>query len=257
MKVSNLQPGNALAGYVQRILVIENYRVISPFILPLFANGAPTLLFLTAAGTLDNSPANHLTLFGQTVFPRTLTVKENFTLIAYFFKPHALHALFGVPAHELADYPVSLNLLEPGMTAELKDRLLNAGSTKIMLSLLDNYIFRLITRTRIAAEMVMHAANMVASCTSGESLAAVQKELYVTERTFQRLFKNAIGIAPNLFRRICQFNAGFQQLNSGRFSRLSDIAFAHGYADQSHYIRTFKEFTGTTPKDYLKWAGGA
>jgi AraC-like DNA-binding protein len=35
---------------------------------------------------------------------------------------------------------------------------------------------------------------------------------------------------------------------------LSDIAFENGYADQSHYVRAFKEFTNITPKDYLKFA---
>src|SRR3546814_20745440 len=90
-------------------------------------------------------------------------------------------------------------------------------------------------------------------CTSGESLALVQKDFCLTERTLQRQFRNVIGIAPNLYRRICQFNAGFQQLNTRQFSKLADIAFENGYADQIHYIRVFKEFTHTTPKDYLTW----
>ncbi|HEX6428081.1 MAG TPA: AraC family transcriptional regulator, partial [Niastella sp.] len=55
------------------------------------------------------------------------------------------------------------------------------------------------------------------------------------------------------FRRIWQFNNAFQQLNNRQFNKLTDIAFANGYADQSHYIRAFKEFTGITPKEYLKF----
>src|SRR3546814_10065421 len=91
---------------------------------------------------MDASPTGNLTLFGQTVFPRTLTIRDSFTLIAYFFSPTALNALFGVPANELTDHPVALNLLEPKVTMELKERLLNAESTAEMLSLLDNYILR-------------------------------------------------------------------------------------------------------------------
>lgn len=262
MKVSSPIPGSSVAGHVQRILVIENYRVTNPFTLPLFANGVPSLLFQTTGAAIDGEPSNHLTLFGQTVFPKTLTIRENFTLIAYFFEPAALQAVFGIAAHELTDHPLSLNLLEPKITAELKDRLLNAGSTKAMLSLLDNYILRLIrratasARARASADLVNHAAGRIASCSSGESLLAVQKDLYVTERTLQRLFRNTIGITPNLYRRIRQFDTAFQQLNGRRFSKLSDIAYENGYADQSHYIRAFKEFTSITPKDYMKWAYG-
>jgi len=36
-----------------------------------------------------------------------------------------------------------------------------------------------------------------------------------------------------------------------QFQNLSDIAYDNDYADQSHYIRAFKEFTNITPKEYL------
>src|SRR3546814_1436346 len=62
MKVSNPIPNDVLAGYVQRILVIEDVEASKPFTLPLFANGAPTLLFLTAGATMDASPTGNLTL---------------------------------------------------------------------------------------------------------------------------------------------------------------------------------------------------
>jgi len=128
MNVSYLKPALKIADYVQEILVIDNYPVSTPFVLPLFANGKPTLLFQTAKGHIGNA-TNHLTLFGQTVFPSTLTIKENFTLIAYFFKPYALNSLFGVAARELTDSPVDLNLLSPAVRANLQEQLLNASST--------------------------------------------------------------------------------------------------------------------------------
>src|SRR3546814_1520803 len=127
-------------------------------------------------------------------------IRDSFTLIAYFFSPTALNALFGVPANELTDHPVALNLLEPKVTMELKERLLNAESTAEMLSLLDNYILRLITRSRVVSDLVINAAEKIACCTSGESLALVQKDFCLTERTLQRQFRNVIGIEPNLYR---------------------------------------------------------
>jgi len=256
MKVTNPCPNDKIAGYVQRVLVIEDYQVTTPFALPLYANGSPTLLFQTAKGTIKGN-SNNLTLFGQTVFPETLTVKESFTLIAYFFKPFALYSLFGVSAQELTDNPISLSLLSVHKTRELQEQLLNAGSAEKMIELLDEYIFSLITKVKTSIEIIEYATVEIAKNPAKEVLANVQKELYITERTFQRLFEKNIGIAPSLYRRICQFNSAFQQLNNRRFSKLSDIAFDNGYADQSHYIRWFKEFTNITPKDYMKFSGQA
>jgi AraC-like DNA-binding protein len=79
----------------------------------------------------------------------------------------------------------------------------------------------------------------------------IQRELNIYERTLQRMFEKHIGISPNIYRRICQFNSAFTDLNLGNYNNLSDIANNHGYADQSHYIRAFKEFTNITPGEYL------
>ena len=80
MKVYHPIPADNISEFVQGILVLENNEVIKPCIVPLFANGTPTLLFQTAKGQINNS-SNHLTLFGQTVLPDTLTMKDNFILI--------------------------------------------------------------------------------------------------------------------------------------------------------------------------------
>jgi AraC-like DNA-binding protein len=120
-----------------------------------------------------------------------------------------------------------------------------------MIALFDIYISNLISNTKNQSPVIKYAAGKISSQPSKEILLHLQKELHITERTFQRMFEKNIGIAPNLYRRICQFNSAFQQLNSRKYRKISDIAFENGYTDQSHYIRSFKEFTNLTPKEYL------
>jgi AraC-like DNA-binding protein len=249
---SNPIPNSKVSEFVQGILVLEDHNLVKPLVLPLFANGTPTLLFLTTKGKISNG-SNYLTLFGQTVFPDTLTLEGNYTMIAYFFKPYSLVSLFGVSAHELTDNPIDLNLLSPATTRQLQEQLLNAASTTEMLSLLDEYIFNLITRIKSEIQVVRFATNAIANNHDKDVLVRVQKELCVTERTFQRIFEKNVGISPNQYRRVCQFNAAFQQLQRRKFRNLTDLAFENGYADQSHYIRAFKEFTNITPSEYLNY----
>ena len=113
------------------------------------------------------------------------------------------------------------------------------------------YIFSLITKVKTESKLIQFTTSKIAKNPCKETLLNVQQEFFLTERTFQRLFEKNIGIAPNQYRRICQFNSAFRQLQLRKFNKLSDIAFENGYADQSHYIRAFKEFTSITPKDYL------
>jgi AraC-like DNA-binding protein len=253
MKVVNPIPSDKISDHIDRILVIECDQIVADFVLPLYANGVPTLLFTSQKGSINNKPSSHLTLFGQTVLPETLTLKKGFTLIAYFFKPYSLLSLFSVMARELTDQPTDLGLIDSEKSRQLQERLLNADSVETKLDLLDHYISNLITRSKSDCPVLKYATLKIAADPSKESLSLMQKDLKISERTFQRMFEKNIGVAPNQYRRISQFNSAFTQLNKKTYSKLSDLAFQNGYADQSHFIRSFKEFTGITPKEYLNY----
>ena len=243
-------PTEKIADFVDSILVIENDYVQGNFSLPLFANGKPTLLFQTTKGTIKNN-SNYLTLFGQTILPEQITFKENFVLIAYFFKPFSLTTLFGFSAQELTDNPVNLNLIQNQDAEILKEKLLNSITVSQMMSVLDDFIFTLITKVKVDYKLIQNATQLIAASPTKEILKHVQNKLFITERTFQRLFDDKIGVSPNQYRRIAQFNSAFQQLNKKQYQHFSDIAFNNEFADQSHFIRTFKEFTNMTPREYL------
>jgi AraC-like DNA-binding protein len=248
MNVTYPIPASNVTDYVQSILVIENHDVAKPFTLPLFANGTPALVFQTAKGYMKGH-ASHLTLFGQSVLPDQLLIRENFILIAYFFKPYSLMSVFNVAAHELTDRPVDFNLLS--VNASLQEQLLNATGTRQMLRIMDNYLLELIRKVTSDESIIRYATEKIALNPHKDTLIEVQNDLHITERTFQRLFEKRIGISPVQFRRISQFNQAFEQLNKKQFRQLSDIAYNHHYTDQSHYIRAFREFTGITPGEYL------
>ncbi len=242
-------PAVKISSYVKSILVIENDHVTSPFAVPIFANGMPTLLFSTAVAKIGTSKQN-LTLFGQTVIPEQLLIEEDFRMVAYFLKPYALGDLFNIRASELTDQPLELDLLTG--KSELQEQLLNTTTTGQILQLIDDYLFSKIAAIRIKNKCLHYAAEKIARTSDKNVLTTVQRELYITERSFQRMFEQHIGLSPNLFRRVNQFNKAFRQINECNFRDLSTVAYDNNYSDQSHFIRSFKEFTHFTPSDYLR-----
>ncbi|HZG26650.1 MAG TPA: AraC family transcriptional regulator [Chitinophagaceae bacterium] len=251
MKYGDVTPPASISEYVDRILVIEDFKVMHPFTIPLFANGCPTLLFQTKKALLNKEPAGHFTMFGQTVKPGALTIAEDFTLIAYFFKPHALVSLFNVAGVELSDSYVDANLLQTSDIHRLQEQLLNSASSADMLSLLNKHISTLISRKKTDASKIHRATNLIRNNITKGSLRCVQENLYITEKTLLRMFEKHVGISPRLYKRICQFNAAFQQLSRRKFMKLTEIAYHNNYADQSHFVRSFREFTNITPSEYL------
>lgn len=258
MQVLSFLPQPSISSYVSSIVVIENNNIYRQAILPLIPNGYPSITFqITDTGIFISKDSNidNLVLYGQNTRPIELYTRGYVVIIAYFLYPHMLKALFDIDAKEFTGINVDLNLMEPARGMRLKEQLLNATSLDKRLELMDNYILKLTGRYKPAVNHTIALATQAIQKSGGtKPITQVQDELFVTERTLQRLFELHVGVSPKTFSRVCQFHSALQQLNQNQFSAMSDVAFESGYADQSHLIRAFKEFTNYTPLEYLKTA---
>ncbi len=237
-------------------MVLEYRDNRSDFMLPLYANGAPTLIFQNTKGRRNGDAVNHLSLYGQAIAPSNLHIDNHFVLIAYFLHSFAVKAVFGIAAAELTDTLIDVNELQPAKAIGLQEQLLNAGPVDEQLKLINAFLLQQIASDTIDYSRIAFATSALQKNTSATALTALRENLFSTERSVQRLFEDHIGISPKQYKRICQFHAAFQQLNHFEFSKLGDIAYQHGFSDQSHFIRVFKEFTGLSPKDYLALRSG-
>lgn len=227
---------------------------IPDFNIPLFANGAPTIVFQSVKSDHVVGDSGYLNLYGQTIAPSQLIFSGPVTLIAYFLHPHALKALFGIDANELTNRCIDLNDLKLIKEASLQEKLLNAPALNDRLALMDSLVLNLASANSFNDARLTFATHQLKNNNDPNALAEIQRELNITERTLQRMFEANIGVSPKMFKRVWQFHSAFQQLNQHQYARLTDIAYQHGFADQSHFIRVFKEFTNLTPKEYLQKA---
>ena len=73
----------------------------------------------------------------------------------------------------------------------------------------------------------------------------------MARRPFERRFKARTGFSPALFQRIVRFQRCYRMLERGEVANLTELAMVRGYADQSHFIRDFKRFSGLNPRSYF------
>ncbi|MDQ4140594.1 MAG: helix-turn-helix domain-containing protein, partial [Bacteroidota bacterium] len=82
------------------------------------------------------------------------------------------------------------------------------------------------------------------------NVAQLADQTYLSMRQFERHFKNSAGFSPKLFSRIIRFQATLKEYGNQQKS-LTEIGYACGYYDQSHFIHDFKEFSGYHPGVYF------
>lgn len=92
--------------------------------------------------------------------------------------------------------------------------------------------------TKLLSNGIVEDNSLVASVVSGHPMA-------MSERTMQRHFLKTTGLTYKTFTQIERAQKALTLLQQGRPA--ADVAFALGYADQPHMIRSVKAIMGQTP----------
>lgn len=87
----------------------------------------------------------------------------------------------------------------------------------------------------------------VAGNATVNSVKTLADRSFLSVRQFERKFREFSGFSPKLCMRITRFNTVLNK--AGRDKTLTDIAYDHGYYDQSHFIHDFKMFAVATRKN--------
>jgi AraC-like DNA-binding protein len=82
-------------------------------------------------------------------------------------------------------------------------------------------------------------------------VAAVAKDLGISERHLRRVFREEVGMSPKDFFSLVRFERALEAARRARDSSWSDIAVDAGYYDQAHLIADFRSIAGATPRAFL------
>lgn len=101
-------------------------------------------------------------------------------------------------------------------------------------------------------EIVKTAIQLILESKGLIELDKIFSKCNITTRRIEQRFIDCVGMSPKQYSRLAKFQNIFRSMNEGKIDSLMDIVHECGYYDQSHLIRNFREFSGTTPKQYFK-----
>ncbi len=166
------------------------------------------------------------------------------------FAPLDAYRLFGVPMASLANATVELEDLLGTSAGELIARLHDASAWEERFDLLDVF---LLDRLRRAASIVPEVELMWTQILQTHGRIEIGSFARATGRSHKYLiarFHEQVGLTPKTVARIARFERVAERLRTASGVRWSELALEAGYCDQSHLLRDFAEFAGTTPTTY-------
>lgn len=249
MNYQQIYPTEPLRKYVRYFWTLEDDSLcFSEKTFKIMSDGLAGLILVENKKSFlntDNQELPQLFLYGQTTQHTEHKAIKNFRNIGVYFQPTALKSIFGIDADELTNQHIDINEL---IKTNITDQLLNTATAEQRIELLSSFLMQQAEQRKSENEKVSFASEQLQK---GVSLPTIQNELNISERSLERYFKQHIGISPKLYARINRFQSALESLRRTDFETLTDIAYQNNYFDQSHFIRDFKEFAGTSPKHFI------
>lgn len=87
---------------------------------------------------------------------------------------------------------------------------------------------------------------------SGQTLAQLSEQTQLGQRQLERQFKRWMGMTAKHYQRIVRVKNSLDFLKHNPDVNLVDLALDHGFTDQAHMTREFKQIARITPGQYSK-----
>ncbi len=242
-------PINALQDYILYFWILEDVtNDTTPKKFKIIPDGLPALIFQSGPNLFfakDGKAMPQLYLYGQSTKYAEHQVTGSFKIMGAYLRPTSLKTLFDIDASELNNQNIALAdiLDEP-----ILEQLLNTPSVDEKIVIISQFLLNRIQQIRHADNRVEFASRLLQS---GQNLHEIQIATNMSERSLERIVKQYIGLSPKLFSRIVRFQSSLNNLRHTDFKSFTELAYQANYFDQSHFIKDFKAFTGTNPKNFI------
>ena len=252
------KPCKLLQPYIRHYCIFKTEQPLNTFTFPL---GCPQIIFhkqmplyIPELKTMQSK----LTISGQVNFSSHLYAEGNIEMIAIVFHPHAMSLFLGTPTslfynQEVSGYDIGDKSLE-----ELASKISECEDSNINIKHIDNWLLsRVIDKPSNSIHKLkrIEVATKQIYTTPQTSVTELSSITCLSKKQFEREFQSHIGMNPREYTRIVRFQKALAQMQHQLHQiNLAQIAYASGYADQSHFIREFKRLCGHTPTSLLKFA---
>ncbi|MEC4114797.1 helix-turn-helix domain-containing protein [Myroides pelagicus] len=241
-------PEVALSDYVHSFWVLEDcvdQSAIRDFII--IPDGVPALIYQETPDLFYDDKGKSMDQFyvyGQFDSYTKQQVQGSFRILGAYLKPIGIKAFFGIDAHEFKNKNIKV---EDILSSDVFEKLQAAFLLEHKIAILSQFLLDRLPKDTGVLKKANYACSLI---TQGHSVVDIQSELGMSERSLERLFRYQVGMSAKMCMRIARFQASLTLLRTGDYKDLTWLAYSSNYYDQSHFIRDFKAFTGTTPRDY-------
>jgi len=192
------------------------------------------------------------TLIGLYTRPYEVHFTNKVHVFGIRFKPEGFYNIFGIPASEFGEKFEDMENLTGSEFRFFCEKLRETTRTSEKLILAEHFLLQNLEKHNISLDYVNRAAEIIRQKNGFIRMEDLSGEVYISMRQLEREFKRKVGVSPKFYMRIARLNEVQRQLEKRARLDFTAITYSCGYADQAHFIRDFKSFTGERPSLFVR-----
>lgn len=191
-------------------------------------------------------------VLGQTIEPFYIQPTGYVNTFAVRFYPYSFANFVNIPIKNLANKETAITeLFEKKSAKELEDKIINATNTQQRIEIIETFLLDKLNEKSTIDNIVKSTIDTLLLTNGSSSINTILKEDLSKRRQLERNFVKQIGISPKQLSKVIRLQTALKMLLNQQNETLTQIAYESEYYDQAHFIKDFKEFTGTSPKEFL------
>jgi AraC-like DNA-binding protein len=250
LRIHQEAPCAALGEIIKRFLVIEFPPLHRDAHLP--ETEAVAAFSFRGACQIDGvhlAPAAAFT--GPRVFLRTHEHCHSHRVLLAIFTPVGAYSFLRSPLDELAGSTADLADLvgRPDELLRLTERLNITVNHHRRIGLVEQFLLARI-QDPTPDPLITAAVAWLERGTGSKRIEDLARYIGLSQSALERRFRRVIGVSPKKFYSLARLKRAARLQATG--ADLTTVAHASGYFDQSHFIKEFRQMTGSAPSAFLR-----
>ncbi|ELR73626.1 transcriptional regulator [Fulvivirga imtechensis AK7] len=191
-------------------------------------------------------------VIGQITQPFFIEPTGHVNSFAIRFYPYGFANFIKIPIKELANKETPISALFDKKEAEaLTQKIVNAPNTGVRITIVEDFLLSKLKDASTIDRIVKSTIDTLFLTKGSTSIDVIVKDQSTRRRNLERKFSKQVGISPKRLGKVFRLQAALKMMLLKHPENLTQIAYESEYYDQAHFIKDFKELTGTNPKEFL------
>lgn len=256
MNYQTFEPNQDLTAFIRCYWTLESPKEETPEKQTIVPDGCMEMIFHYGdlyKQYLDNGNSiiqPRCFVIGQLTRPLDIKPTGETGIFSIRFHPEGFLPFTTFPIKEMENTAVSLEKLFGKDGEKIEQQIINANSTSDRIKLIEIFLLNRLTDIENIDRIVKSTVETIITANGQLSIDELSRQTNLNRRQLLRKFSSAIGLSPKQLSRTIRLQSALKMLLNDQFSNLAELAYENEYYDQAHFIKDFKEFTGSTPKEF-------